>query len=529
MASRKSFGLTGDPAWSPAMRFKHLGAFWPHWNLHRRACSATGQPVVSTFSDNCPYPVWKHSYWLENANPPSIDPSLTEAVFPQLWKLFQNCPIQHNLGAGNENCEYTEDWWYSRNCYLCHSGVSCEDLKYCYRVLNINQSQFCSFIFDSEFCVDCVNCFNCFEFIHSFNCKNCQQSAFLYDCRNCSDCLFCTNLRHKHYCIENRQLSKADYLVEKQKWDLRSRRVYETSRKQFLKMLLTSAWHRSLRIDNCENCIGDYLERNKNCHNTFFTSESEDCVNAVRNHQSRNILDVISCYKAELAHNCTLVQDNSYQATHSLSLTNCQFMDYCAYCLNCKHCFGCCGLVGKEYHLFNKEYSRDQYQALKAALVSHMQETGESDTFFPGHFAPNPYSESLASMYFPLDESEVETQGYRKSETRTCQGKNLTSVEEIPDRSDAATGQLSRQVFWDSVAKRPFRIQDDDIEFSARIGVPLANCSYARRIQDNFSLIPFSGHLRKTVCAKSDQEISTTWPEKYDGRILSEAEYTKLV
>jgi len=50
-----------------------------------------------------------------------------------------------------------------------------------------------------------------------------------------------------------------------------------------------------------------------------------------------------------------------------------------------------------------------------------------------------------------------------------------------------------------------------------------------RRIQENFRWMPYNGTLRTTKCAKSGKEIQTSWPAEYDGRIVSEEEYLKIV
>lgn len=56
---RRKFGFTDVPTTAPWVRFRELGAFWPHWNLHNRKCNATRESIISIFSDKSPYPVWK--------------------------------------------------------------------------------------------------------------------------------------------------------------------------------------------------------------------------------------------------------------------------------------------------------------------------------------------------------------------------------------------------------------------------------------------------------------------------------------
>ena len=105
---RKKLGIDGLPETSPRMRFRYLGAFWQHWNLHKRKCDFSGKPIISVFSEHCPYPVYHKDEWIKHANPPGAGFDATQAVFPQMWEFFQKSAIPHNFQNNNENCEYTD-------------------------------------------------------------------------------------------------------------------------------------------------------------------------------------------------------------------------------------------------------------------------------------------------------------------------------------------------------------------------------------------------------------------------------------
>lgn len=107
----------------PLKRIQCLGAFFPQWNLYKRLCDKTGKDIISVFRPDCPYPVWHKDEWFKNANPPKAVFDSNQLFFPQAETLFKQCPIPHNSGATNENCEYTDDWWQSKNCYLSHTGL----------------------------------------------------------------------------------------------------------------------------------------------------------------------------------------------------------------------------------------------------------------------------------------------------------------------------------------------------------------------------------------------------------------------
>ena len=531
MEMRKKLGIDGEPTLHPVFRFMLLGAFWQHWNLHKRICDKTGKSIISVFPENCPYPVWQRDEWIKHADPPGTVFDAAKPFFTQLWELFRHSPIPHNLGAGNENCEYTDDWWYCKNCYLCHSGVECQDLRYCYRTIRVRNCQYCVFSFDSDQCVDLINCHICNHVLYAYDSWQCHDSAFLYDCRNCSNCLFSCNLRNKSYCIGNSQLTKEEYEKQLQAWDFRSREIYEHGKAEFMTMLKQRAWHRALFIDRSENANGNYLDECKHCEDSFFLSHRmQDCVNVWRGGEGcRDCLDAVSPYSSELVFNTALPQDHSYDIRCCYDMIQCKWMEYCAHCFQCEHCFGCCGLVGKKYHIFNISYSPEEYEKRKATIIAHLKNSGEYGNFFPGSFAASPYEESLSGFYWALTQQQAQRYGFWLRNEQLKRASDALDASEIPDRSDGAAADIAQKVFWDTVEHRPFQISDADVAFARDLGVPLPYTYYMRRLQENFRLIPFSGILRKTTCGKCSKQTETGWSQDFDGRILCEECYLKEV
>ena len=512
---RKKFGLKSEPKNKPVDRFKQLGAFWPMWNLHQRKCDKTGKPIISVFRPDCPYPVWHRDTWFAEANPPQAEFDPNKPFFTQAWELFQRCPIPHIFQSHNQNCEYTDDWYYSKNCYLCHSGQNNEDCRYCYGCDSIKDLHGAVFSFDSELCADTVNCKNCYSSFNLLNCKNVHDSGFLYDCRDCSDCLFCFNLRNKKYCFGNEQLSKEELEAKKAEWDFSSLPVYERAKEYFAGMMRDTAWHRAVWIDHCENSTGNYIHHSKDCENCYMLSYHENCANVCfSGPQAKGVLDSLGTVGAELSYMCSLPV-YCYESRYCFSVSHCRFVEYCGYMQNCQYCFGCCGLVNKKYCVFNKEYSEAEYHELVGEIKAHMKESEEEDEFFPGHFAPNPYEESYSGFHFPVEGSR--------------EGDSSVKTAEVDEMEGKSEEWLMGQVFWDEEYQRPFQIQKADIEFAKKLGLPLPRVYYVNRMQSNFRWMPMIGQLRDGVCAKSGVAVKTNWPLAYDGRILCEEEYLKLV
>lgn len=513
----------------PREIFQLLSAFWQHFALHKRNCDRTGQTMISVFDENCPYPVWHRKEWLEHAEPPQADFEDGKPFFDQLWELFQQCPIPHNVGAGNENCDYTDDWWYGKNCYLSHSGLESENCSYCFRILNLKDCQYAVFDFRSELCTDLINSYDCYATLFVLNSRQCRDSTFLFDCRNCSNCLFSWNLRNKEYCIFNKQLSKEEYEKERAQYDFSSRQQYEEAKKRFFDILRTKAWWKNVDLVQCQNSRGDYMERNKNCHNCFFQSDGEDCVNTMRSGWVKDNLHVVSSLKSELVYLSSMVQEDCYDIRCCYNLVQCKEMEYSAHCYNCQNCFGCCGLVNKQYYIFNKPYSKEEYEVKVEQHREQMRKEGVYGQFFPKHFAACSYDESLAGFHWPLSREEQQQQGFRVKVGAETMTSEHSPIQEIPDRAADATEEICQKVFWDEQVNKPFQIKTFDLKFCQQNKVPLPNSYYIRRIKENFRMLFFNGELRETSCAKTGKKILTGLPKELDGRILSEEAYLETV
>ena len=155
-----------------------------------------------------------------------------------------------------------------------------------------------------------------------------------------------------------------------------------------------------------------------------------------------------------------------------------------------------------------------------------MQSSGEWGQFFPGRFAPNPYDESCSGFFFPLSQGEQERLGYRTAEALERKISLHLDVSEIPDFATDITNIA--QIYWDTVAGRPFSITKEDVTSAIKLGLPSPDTYYMRRIQENFKFIPFHGKLRAGTCAKTGNAIMTGWPLEFDGRILSDEVYLEM-
>ncbi|MBU2598871.1 MAG: hypothetical protein KKC53_06885 [Actinobacteria bacterium] len=99
---------------------------------------------------------------------------------------------------------------------------------------------------------------------------------------------------------------------------------------------------------NSKNC---YLSLCSSCENCFFTTAAH----------SKDCFDAVWLIKGELCYEC-INCSNCYNLFFSQYVDNCMNSAFLYNCRNCQNCFGCVNLRHKKYYIFNKPYSKEEYE-----------------------------------------------------------------------------------------------------------------------------------------------------------------------
>ena len=121
----------------------------------------------------------------------------------------------------------------------------------------------------------------------------------------------------------------------------------------------------------------------------------------------------------------------------------CFDIQYYIYCSSgSEHLFGCVGLRNKQYCIFNKQYTKEEYEKLVPRIIAQMNEVPYRDKkgmtyrygeFFPPELSPFAYNETIAQEYFPLTKEEALEKGYAWKDPKTLQYGITMAAEKIPD------------------------------------------------------------------------------------------------
>jgi hypothetical protein len=257
---------------------------------------------------------------------------------------------------------------------------------------------------------------------------------------------------------------------------------------------------------NCQNCF-DVSSGVKDCGNIWLAysavTECYDCDHFGRNSQE--------CYQVSTVYpgNKVLLSRfifESHDISHSYN------------CHNCSNIFGCVGLRNKNYCIFNKQYSKEEYLELVPKLIKHMDvlpykdKTGrihEYGDYFPADLSPFGYNETVAQELFPLTKNEAEEKGYLWREKNSKDYTSTTKASDLADTLKEAEKIILKEVIscahegtCNHQCTKAYKITETELNFYKKMSIPIPrlcyNCRYCERISKR---LPIKLWERKCQCS----------------------------
>lgn len=511
---------------------KHRISFRNGRNMYKRKCDATGEEIISIYSQNSPYKIYKSNEWY-NDKWDSMDYGRTfdfnRPFFDQFQELRLEVPrmAMHNVKA--ENSDFCNQTYGNKNCYMIVGGDFNEDSMYgtlCMRNRSLVDGDYTTDTEMGYMMSDSIHCYNC---RFTFDSKNCSDCSYISNCTGCKNCILCTNLSQKSYCIRNKQLTKEDYNLEAANILTGSAKMQKECVKEFVQMRSERVVKYAHMI-GCEHCTGDYQQHSKNCINCYDILESEDLHNVIFASKSKD------CFQ------CSLLGDEAelcYESISSLNGKNVRFshfvidsihVDYSDFIFNCQHVFGCEGLRHKKYCILNKQYTKEEYEELIPKIIEHMKQTNEWGKFFPKEFSCFAYNESTISEYFPLSREEALAQGFKWREESVEKPKveKIIPASQLPDSLEDIPDDILNWGIECEITNRPFKITPKELSFYRKMNIPIPRKHPDERYSWRTALRN-PRKLWKRQCQKCDKDIQTTYSPERTEKVLCEKCYLKEV
>ncbi|MBI2121571.1 MAG: hypothetical protein HYT98_00460 [Candidatus Sungbacteria bacterium] len=500
----------------PVCRWKYLLAFWVFGRFRIGKSALSGKQIITVLPENTSFPIYDREEFISDKWDPMThgqDYDSNRSFFEQLVELQSKVPHPHQTGIQNTNCQWADDVWESKNCYLCRSLGWCEDLSYGYRTLRCKNSIDLTYCFDTEYSYDCLNCFNCYKVKYAFNARQCIDSMFLYDCRNVQNCFMCWNLRNKKYHIYNKPYSKEAYQEKLKTFDTRSYDGIYNLKKEFSDLMAREALHRANFNTNIVNSTGNFLTDCRNCHSAYFIEESENCRYFFRGLKSKESIDLVGCgYNENTAVSCAAIW--TYGCLGLLWSSNCRYSFYLEACEECENCFGCVGLRKKNHCILNKQYSENDYKALTVKIKEDMQKRGEWGKFMPLSMAYSGYNLSLANIIFPENEEFIRKMGGKWDILPIPKFENTISGADLPGRIDDVKDDIARQRVICPETGLSYNIAPHELAFYKAQGIPLPRLHFDLRTLNRFRPMTLMIYPQRGICIFCRKEIEHYYPSE---------------
>lgn len=509
--------------------------------LYRRKCDLCGEERISMFGASSPYRVyckdcWKSDKW--DALEYGREYDFSKPFFAQWLELLNAVPRQGIIQQGNVvDSEYINRSSDARGCYLIYGSTRNEFCRYGTWFIDSKDSSDCYNLQKSERCYECADCINSYQLAFSRECDSCSDSWFLLNCRNCQNCFGCVNLRNKQYAIFNKEYSKEEYFRKLKEMNLGSAAVLENTKARFAGHARDYIVPWAV-IQHSDRSDGNWIQYSKNVRRSFNCRAVEDAKYCLSLFEVHDAMDY-----ANWGHGSELIYESMNVGVQS---SNCRFLNECweqmmdaEYSMNCEHSqhiFGCVGITHKQYCILNKQYSKEEYEALVPKIREHINAMPYADRagrvyrygeFFPPELAVFGYNETLAQEFFPLAKEEALARGYAWRDPEEKSYDITLSAEDMPDHiRDAGDDILSKIIgcahkgACKEQCSVAFRILPQELEMHRNASIPLPrlcpNCRHFSRIAQRN---PLKLWHRTCTCAgvKSENAVYANTASHFHG------------
>lgn len=491
-------------------------------NLCSRTCALCKKQIISIYAPNGGITVYcQKCWWGDGWDPKSYGQEYdsSKSFFKQFAELQKKVPaltMVNDNEIGSVNSEYTHDFARGKNCYMTFVAWRLEDCLYSVYVIDCKEiAEALYSMGECELTYETVytdKCYGCRYAYYSSSLSNC---AFVYDCKDCTDCFMSAGLRHKRYCFKNQQYTKEEYEKILEEYRLDTYSGIERAKEEF-KSIYYSSPRRFAGLRNCLNCTGDGIINGKN---------SKFCFNIQRPENDKWVVNADSptdCYDLSTGGESSfcyegITTDNSYRTRFAIFTWKSTEVDYADGCHSSKNLFGCSGLKKGEYCILNKQYTKEEYEKLRARIIEDMNVKPYVDKkgriykygeFFPAELSYFKYNESVAQDYFSLDKKAVEERGLNwQDQLQRTTGKETLKPEEISDGIGDVQDSITDEVLACITCKRNYKIIPAELKFYKKIKAPVPRRCFYCRHRKRFELSnPSKLWRRKCMCNEAASE-----------------------
>ncbi len=521
-----------SPTFCPECRRMRRLAWYNVINLFHRNCNLCGEKFISMYPPDDSYIVYCPKCWWSdkwNALDYGQEYDFSKPFFEQFRELIHKVPllglsINSTTTVGSPYNNHAADL---KDCYLTFDSDFNQECAYGVNLTRNRETFDSSMIMDSDSCYDCMNLYKSHNVIGGRgNNRSCIDCYFIRDCENCQNCFMCAGLRNKNFYFKNEKYTKKEYFKKIEFYNLDSSRGYLNAQKdaeKFWRSLPPKPSWDTMSI----NCTGSYIFNSKNCHECYDVSDCEDSkyLLAIYRKPQKSCYDVSSFGYAienvyeggvvgEYASNVLFCQESGI---HLLDA------EYCKLSFGGKSNFGCVSIRKKEYIIFNKKYTKEEYITLRKKIIKQMNNMPYIDKlgniykygeFFPVELSPFPYNMTYAQLFNPKNKDEIEKMGSYSLKENKNKYKITKKIDDLPDSVKDIDNNILNEVIECSKCNKGYKIIEMELRFLKKMNLSIPHeCPFCR-INNKLSIWVDNMHLKDRICDKCNKDFKTHYSKK---------------
>lgn len=392
----------------------------------------------------------------------------------------------------NENCDFSDCVFTGKNVYLSQViGIDARNIYYSSFSYGNISDIFNSFMItkNSSYVFQSVFVENSFQIFYSRYILNSSDIWFSTNLVWCQNCILCDWLQNCSYFIKNESYSKEEYLIKKEEI-LREKEKFETYYASLNKKAINynsknCTWNALYFCENVEN--GYFFTRLKNGRNVMIwgletCEDFYDCIDV--GDVSNNFYACCSVWEVWTSHMyCCTEVGQSQHIFYSYHLERCSF------------CIGCIGLRNKHFHIFNREYSKEEWYKKADEIFRAMDKEGTLGKFFSPQINPFYYNDTLAYKLNPtVKKDEITALWYlwREEKLRVdvperAQIIPTTQIQEY-EWFHQWTWKIKKEITERVISDEEgnyYRIIPEEYEFHNKYWLPLPRLHWSKRLQNS--------------------------------------------
>lgn len=479
------------PTWCPECRLARRLVFNNTWSLFWRNCDVCKIKTLSEYPPEDKIKVYCQKCWWGDSwdgTEYAMDYDPSRPFLEQVKELSEKTPYValESLYTSLKNSEYTNSIAWSKNCYMVFWADYCENVYYSSILKEAKYLLDCLRVSTSELCYESEGLHKCYQTFYSKECDSCVDIWFSRNCYNCTNCFGCVNLRGASYCIFNVKYSKEEYFERVKEFTVNSHRNLQELKNRTLEFWLTKPCREYTGNSLNLNVTGEYIYESKNSKELYICAGTENC----KWIQFITVQPAKDCYDysgwgngAELIYECCNVGENANNAKFScLCFPDSLNLEYCMWNIAGKNNFGCVNLKRKKHCILNKEYSKEEYETLKAKIVEDMKACPYIDRlgrkfyygeFFPLEFSRFFYNKSNAMRFIPKTKEQAIKEGYMWDEREESVYQITISADSLPDTLLDTSEDILKEIIGCENCGKGYKIVKGELDLLRKMNLPV--------------------------------------------------------